>query len=743
MNVVFRSALLATYALSTALLLGSGANAAEGAIPPDAAPFQWVSIGPTFIEPTGADYDKIGSSGRVSNIIVLPSGILAATANGGVWKRDAASDVWSPITDTQPDLAFGAVAAAPSNPNIIYAGTGEDHASLDCGFGEDVYKSTDGGSTWRTLAPLPGLARAGWMQTSSIVIDPADADVVWLGGTLGVYRSDNGGLSWSTIMVPDATLPDGTSAAAPIVDLKLNPSNSKVAYFTDRRHIMKYDPSATPALVDVSVPAPTNFEKDHPYTTYAIALAIAPSNGNVLYASYAFTGNFSYGCLAGLFKSTNGGIKWQQIEVPATSDYLSDAYFYRDDSTGCQGWYDNVLTVDPLDPNHLVAAGVAVADFAVNSVTSPTQRNLSDISRVHPDHHALAFDTAGNLYDGSDGGVWYFPHSAFSSGSTETGQNLSRGLSVTQFSSGGSWLPDGSFFAGSQDNGTELYSLGTGGWTWKRLAMGDGGYTAADPRNSNILYHEYYEGQIERSENHGATWTGIAPPFNGQDVSWVMPFVMDPSNARRMYAGADQVFVSTTGGVPTISAPGWNTALTQGFTAITSIDEKPGGDELVVGDSQGKVAYTFDSGTKWHYLQFSGPIRVAKVDPFAAGTILVGYLDQTHPFTGHLTRITGANTSTPVQANWDLGIGAPIDSLLLTRAVIFAGTDRGVYIRKRVDDSWSHQTSTQGAPAVPSVPVVDLKLLAPSSGGGTTGIIVALTHGRGAWRSNDIKYLLK
>jgi hypothetical protein len=401
------------------------------------------------------------------------------------------------------------------------------------------------------------------------------------------------------------------------------------------------------------------------------------------------------------------------------------------------------LAVDPLNPNHLVAAGVAVADFLVSSVANPTQRNLSDLSAVHPDHHALTFDAAGNLYDGSDGGVWYFPHSAFSAGSAETGQNLSSGLNITQFSSGGSWLPDGSFLAGSQDNGTELYSHGAGGWTWKRIAMGDGGYTAADPQNSNILYHEYYQGQMERSENRGASWIDVAPPFNGQEVSWVMPFVMDPSSPRQMFAGADQVFVTTTGGVSISNSPGWVTAQTQGFNSITSMDEKPGGDQFVVGDSQGKVAYTFDHRTMWHYLQVPGPITVTKLDPFAPGTILIGYLDQNHPFAAHLIRITGANMPTPMQSDWDSGIGAPVDSLLFTRDVIFAGTDRGIYFRKRVGGAWSHQTSAQGAPAVPSVPVVDLKLLAPPSGDGTTGILVGLTHGRGAWRSNDIKYLPK
>ncbi len=155
--VGFRAGLATIAAAAVAALCPRIATAAEGAVPPDAPPFQWVSIGPTQIAPTGASYDVVPSTGRVSSLSLFSTGVLAATANGGIWRRNATSGAWTALTDTQRDLAFGAVAVAPSNSDVIYAGTGEDHDCLDCGDGEDLYKSIDGGTTWSKVTSLPGV----------------------------------------------------------------------------------------------------------------------------------------------------------------------------------------------------------------------------------------------------------------------------------------------------------------------------------------------------------------------------------------------------------------------------------------------------------------------------------------------------------------------------------------------------------------------------------------------------------
>ena len=173
--------------LACALLIGAlspaiPALAAEGDTAPNIAPFQWVSIGPTSIAPTGKDYDVTASTGRISSLALSPTRwpalVFAASANGGIWKRNLSYNAWSPVADAQPDLAFGAIAVAPSDGTVIYAGTGEDRPCVDCALGEDIYKSINGGGTWTTLTPLPGLGRFG-VQTSSMAVDPQDPNKVW------------------------------------------------------------------------------------------------------------------------------------------------------------------------------------------------------------------------------------------------------------------------------------------------------------------------------------------------------------------------------------------------------------------------------------------------------------------------------------------------------------------------------------------------------------------------------------
>jgi formylglycine-generating enzyme required for sulfatase activity len=714
---------------------------AEGDVPPSSAPFQWVSIGPTMIDPTGQGYDVVGSTGRVSSISVASTGLFVATANGGVWKRSS-SGTWSPLTEGEPNLAFGAVAVAPSDARVIYAGTGEDHGGcVDCAPGNDLYKSTDGGATWKTLTP-PAPVPAIGMQTSSIAVDRVNANDVWVGGTLGVFHSQDGGTAWTTI----ATIATANPNVLPptIVDLKLDPAHAGVAYFSDRQHVWKYNASANPMLTDITAPSIAEYETQYSGATFAIALAVAPSNANVIYAAYAFSGNVQAGCMAGLYKSSDGGGTWVNVSVLSANDYFSMGYAYRDNSTGCQGWYDSALAVDPADENHLVAAGVALVDFNTSVPATPNQRNLSTASHVHPDHHALAFDSAGNLYDGNDGGVWYFPKADLAQGTPGAGQNLSQGLAVTTFSAGVSLFGDGSgsIFAGSQDNGTELYSHGANGWRWKRLAMGDGFYTAVDPHNPSVLYHEFEEGKLQLSINGGAAWAYVIPAFAGQARSWGMPFKMDLNDAASLVAGAGQVFSTTTGGVSVNGAPGWIGREPTGLVKITAIDWKNGA-QAVVGDSDGTYAYTFDGGNTWSRDTdtMTGAITAVKIDPYTDRTFWVASRDAENPFTPHLIRVSQpAGQQQPSITEVETGLSSPVESLLLLPGVLMAGTDRGIYVRSRFGGTWTAQTPSSAAPAIPAVPVVDLALRTYGQGNPTVSV-VALTHGRGAWVSNDLAFI--
>ena len=232
----------------------------------------------------------------------------------------------------------------------------------------------------------------------------------------------------------------------------------------------------------------------------------------------------------------------------------------------------------------------------------------------------------------------------------------------------------------------------------------------------------------------GATWTSVRPPFvNIAAVAWAMPYLMDSGTPTLMFAGSDQqVFYTTSGGLG--GAPAWSGATAQGLYSITALDEGAGGGALVAGDSQGRVAATFDNGDTWRYLQFPSTITVVRIDPFVPLTFFVGYRDRAAPFVAHLIRVSAA-TNPEIQTAWDAGLSTPVDSLMYGPGFLLAGTDRGLYKRALVGGRWIQQVSSAAAPGIPSTPVVDLKLATNGSRS-----IVALTHGRGAWRSNDAAF---
>lgn len=730
---------------------GEGTQAATQ--PSAQGPFRWTSIGPTIIAATGNDYDKASSSGRVSALVLTSTQLIAATANGGIWARPSSAGPWFPMTEGLANLSFGAIAVAPTDPKILYAATGEAHDCIDCGSGDDIYRSTDAGQTWIALKSVPNTAGAVAMQSAGIAVDPVDPNTVWTSNTLGVFRSDNGGQSWSPIWSSKSTSYWG-SANPPIVDLKLDPKSPSVAYFTDRRYIWKFDPKGTPQLTNsVSVPKPTQYAEQNPETSYVIAIAFSPSKPDTMYASYAYSGNFRYGCLAGLYRSDNHGATWHEISVKAAEDYFSSIYGYGY-GTGCQGWYDNVISVDPLNENDVVVGGIVTVNIDSTSLTSPVITNLTKRSGNHPDQHTLLFDASGNLYVGSDGGVWRYPHAALSSNSSEQGENLSSGLVVTQFSQGGTWLRAGALLAGSQDNGTELYSSTAGQWQWTRVAMGDGGYTGVSARNSSVIYHEYYQGTIERSVDLGHSWITIMPPFISTGaVAWVMPYLVDPAAPDTLVAGADgEVFVTSSGGLPANRNGQGTWAVLKGSDStglgtISSIDQRGSAAQLIAGDINGLVAWTLDSGAHWTTWQapaatgyqppYEPSVDLVQFDANDSNVMYVAYSYADSPFTPHLVRVQTLNANPP--QDYSSGLGAPVRALLQTEYGLFAGTDRGVYFRNTAGQSWTRDASDGKSATIPSVPVVDLKLQPGSDP--SLACIVALTHGRGAWRSNAIKYV--
>ena len=404
----------------------------------------WTNIGPAPIQVPPIPR---AVSGRVADIAVHPTNSnhwLIGSAQGGVWQTLDAGATWTPLTDDQASLAMGAIAFAPSDPNIIYAGTGEAVFAGDAYGGAGLLKSTNGGASWQLLA-AGTFARTSF---SDIKVNPANANVLLAATTMGIagrleapppampsrgiFKSVDGGLTWSQTLNGEAT------------DLEADPTDFNRVYGaigsifggTGNGVYRSANAGDTWTLIQ------------GPWSTMAggvgrVEMAIAPSNPNVLYISIHAT---STGGLLGLFRTDNAWAPTPAFIQIDTSPTGPQGYCAGGGEFQC--WYDHEIVVDPVDPNVLYAGGIGLWK-CTNCGASPT---WSFLNPVHSDQQTMAW-AGGRLIVGSDGGVW----STTDGGATWNDHNTS--LSITQFYAGSLHPTDPSFaLGGSQDNGTEKWT---------------------------------------------------------------------------------------------------------------------------------------------------------------------------------------------------------------------------------------------------------------------------------------------
>jgi photosystem II stability/assembly factor-like uncharacterized protein len=347
---------------------------------------------------------------------VTPSTMYAAGVAGGVWKSTNGGSSWSPLGDLLPNLAVSSLAIHPLTPNVLYAGTGEGFFNLDGVRGAGIFKTVDGGATWSRLAATN---TADFFYVNDIVISAA-RNMVYAATAKGVFRSANGGATWTKIY--------STSVKGGCLDLALR---------TDQPADILFASCGT--FVQAFVVRNTAAQASSTWTTVLrdpgmgrTALAIAPSNRKVIYALAASNkqGTFNQG-LHGVFRSTDGGGTWT-AQVRNTSGtklnrlLLSNPVFasFVECNFGAenfffnQGWYDNVIAVDPVDPNRVWVGGIdlfrsddAGKSWGLASYWWAFDQNSAP-SYAHADQHAIAFHPGYNgttnrtLYAGNDGGVF-------------------------------------------------------------------------------------------------------------------------------------------------------------------------------------------------------------------------------------------------------------------------------------------------------------------------------------------------
>ena len=670
----------------------------------------WISLGPAPI----LDGQTAGSqpvSGRISAIAADPRDagtIYLAAAGGGVWKTTDAGNYWTALTDDQATLFMGAIALAPSDPDVIYAGTGEATNSALSFTGHGVLKSTDAGASWTLL----GADAFDRHTISQIVVAPDDPNTVYvavggsgthgLAGNTGIWRSMDGGATWT-----DTTATISTTAS--FSDMEIDPTQPETLYAA----VGSFRGSSVNGVYKSTDGGNTwsvagNFPVD--VRDGRITVAIAPSDPQTLYVSVSASGlgGSSFGRLLEVLKSTDGGNTWTAL--PNTPDL------------GGNGWYGLPLAVDPSDPNTLYASagGNPIVESNNGGITWFSLVVGADGNGPHPDHHAFAFDANGQLLDGNDGGIWRLDDPSFAH---EHWTDLNTNLQLTQFIGIAVNPNDPTIvYGGSQDNGT---AETTGSQAWTLIRFGDGGFVRVDPANPRTVYHEYtnLNPPLERSDDGGLTWNQKISGINTGDPSnTYLPYVMDPANSQRLLLGTNRVYETTNRGDlwHAISQPGqggWTVSANIDALAVAASDQN-----TIYASAGGHLFVTLDDGVTWQQRDVpnvNDHFQDIHIDP---ADNLTAYAVRDRFGGGHVFKTSdGGVTWTDISGNLpDL----PAYTLAMDPSsnALYVGTDDGVYISSNQGASW-----TRFGAGLPHAQVRELELLPDFQ------LLFAGTHGRGAW----------
>jgi len=690
----------------------------------------WTSIGPAPIT-NGQVPGNLAVSGRIAGLAADPTNpniIYIAAAGGGVWKTTNDGTSWAPLTDNQPTLFMGAIAVAPSNPNIIYAGTGEASNSISSYYGLGVLKSTDAGATWTLL----GTSQFYRRTIAQIVVDPTNANTVYvavadfgengLGGNTGIWKSTDGGSTWT-----DTTT--AITTTQPFSDVVIDPTSPQTLYAAVGN---LYGSTANGVYETTNGGASWAAAGNFPNGSGdgVIRVALAKSSPQTLYASVSapYTSNNGSPFLR-MMKSTDGGATWAAT-TGTPPNYM-----------GSQGWYDTTLAVDPSNASIVYCAGQAGTNSVLESPDGGAtwvdiSTGASGNNGPHADHHAIGFDANGKLLDGDDGGIWRLDNPT--PGSIQW-TDLNGNLAISQFI-GIALNPTNAniAFGGTQDNGTDMFNNALG---WTQAVGGDGGFIRIDPNTPTTIYQEFFGVSLERSDDGGVTFspktTGISgtlpddqnpfDPSSPLSSDFYVPYVLDPSTPTRLILGTNIVNESTNRGdnwapISTPNTNGWNTSANIDALAIALTNGN-----TIYASAGGNIFVTTNNGASWTQVNIPGytdHFQSLLVDP-GNSQIVYAVRDQfSSGAGGHVFRSTNGgatwtdiSTSLPNLPTYTIALDPRTNP-----GTLYVGTDNGVFASNNLGSTWASFGS-----GLPNVQVRELVL------NQNLNILGAGTHGRSVW----------
>ncbi len=686
-----------------------------------------------------------GMSGRIDDLAVLernPDVFYIATATGGLWKTENGGITVTPVFDSAATASIGAVAIPGDDPNLVWVGTGEGNNRQSSSWGDGVYKSTDGGKTWKKM----GLATS--KQIARILIDPIDPEVVYVaalgdlwrsGGDRGIFKTVDGGLTWAKVLDagPDA---GGT-------EMVMDPGNHKVIYaatYQRRRASFGFNGGGPNSGIWKTADAGrtwTKLAKGLPEGSLGrIGLDVHRANPNILYA------RVEHDKQGGVYRSDDAGTSWRKMG-----------------SHNGRPMYFGIIRVDPTNDLRIY---LPETPMAISDDGGKTFR-YDGAERIHVDHHAMWINprNPNHLIIGNDGGValtrdrgkkWlWLPHLA-------VGQFYRVGYDMqTPFNVCGGLQDNQSWCGPSQVRDRE----GIGDADWWTIPGGDGFVNLIDPTNARTIYTSSQEGYLSRMDKVTGEQKGIRPEApSGEKAyrwNWDTPFIISPHDPATVYIGANRLFQSTDRGHSWKAISGDLTTGAdrdtfelmgsklkdvklakndgvQDYATLFTVAESPRRAGLIyAGSDDGQLSVTRDGGASWTNVTTKIPgaprwAYVSRVAPskFDEGTVYV-------TIDAHRTGDYGSYVyaSTDYGASWrsiagNLPKGEVARSItedLKNSEVLYLATETGIYVTIDRGRTWTRVRAN-----LPTVPIYEITLHPRDNA------MILATHGRAIWILDDL-----